>query len=50
MVLLGAEAPPPPMIMCCVPWVVSIVALDMGTGLGVSRLVPVVPRTGCSRS
>ena len=46
----GADVPPPPMIMCWVPLVVSIVELAAAAGLGVRRLVPVVPRTGSSRS
>ena len=31
-VLLGAEVPPPPMIMCCVPLLVSMVEPDIATG------------------
>src|SRR5262249_30707556 len=48
---VGAECPPPPMIMCTVPSEVSISDVSLLCGAGVSRLLPdSTPRTGNERS
>jgi len=45
------ETPPPPRIMCTVPWLLSMLSVAEDTGFGVSVSLPMTtPRTASDRS